>query len=401
MALRRPRLQLAVVVLVASCGRPDGASDAFIVVDSSGVDVASSSAPAWGANPSSRWSIADRPQLDLTERGGGPAYEFYRVRDAMVRSDGSIVVANAGSSEVRVYLSVGQAMGAVGREGDGPGEYEQISRLIKLPGDSVGVFSWPTRLTVLAPDLSFVRTQRLGDRARSPQMLQSGDLVDMEIYPSVVEYEGGSQMIRAPIAVVRRNREGVLRDTVWQGPGYEEYMFSSGERSGAARPLLGKGPAFAVHDDMVLVGTSDRMEYRVFDAAGNLRRIVRVSGYDLTVTADRLAAERAAYLGDDPPPFLRDLVSQLPTPDTRPAYSDFIVDAEGYLWAGAYQSRANLADPRAWEVFDPSGKWMGTLETPAHFTLFEIGRDYLLGSWSDELDVEHVQRLALSRSEDG
>ena len=79
-------------------------------------------------------------------------------------------------------------------------------------------------------------------------------------------------------------------------------------------------------------------------------------------------------------------------------YSEFIVDAEGYLWAGAYQSRVNLSEPREWEVFGASGEWMGTMETPANFTVFEIGRDYVLGSWSDELDVEHVQRLGLSRS---
>jgi hypothetical protein len=41
---------------------------------------------------------------------------------------------------------------------------------------------------------------------------------------------------------------------------------------------------------------------------------------------------------------------------------------------------------------------MGTLKTPSDFTVFEIGRDYLLGSWSDEVDVEHVQKLALERA---
>ena len=158
MARRRPRLHLVVFALLAACGRPDATSDAFLVVDSSGVDLAESSAPAWASGRLPRWSITATPELDLTETGDGPASEFYRVRDATIRSDGSIVVANAGSSEVRLYSGAGEALGAVGRDGDGPGEYRQISRLIRLPGDSVGVFSWPTRLTVLAPDLSFVRT---------------------------------------------------------------------------------------------------------------------------------------------------------------------------------------------------------------------------------------------------
>jgi hypothetical protein len=390
-------LHLACLLLLAACGGADAAAGTFSVTDSAGVAIAVSGAPAWDATPSRRWSIGETPLLDLTRTGDGPMHEFYRVEDAMTRPDGSIVVANSGSSEVRVYAATGRALGAAGREGEGPGEYRQISRLIGLPGDSIGVFSWPKRLTILAPDLSFVRTHALGDRAQAPRMLRSGDLVDLEVYPSAIEYEGRNQMIRAPAAVVRRSREGAIEDTIWVGPGYEEYMFSSGERHGSARPLLGRGPAFAVRGDLTLVGTSDSMEYRAYDAAGSLEQIVRVPGYDLSVDPGLEDAERAAYLGDDPPPFLRELVAQLPGPESRPAYAELIVDSEGYLWAGGYQSRRNYREPRAWEVFAPGGQWMGTLTTPAGFTVFEIGPDYLLGVWSDALDVEHVQRLALSR----
>lgn len=401
MPLRGPRLDLIAVLLLAACARSDATAGVFAVNDSAGVEIAVSSSPAWATAPTRQWLIAETPVVDLTQSGDGPLHEFYRVQDALIRSDGSIVVANSGSSEVRLYSSMGQATGSVGREGEGPGEYRQISRLIKLPGDSIGVFSWPMRLTILAPDLTFVRTHALGERAQSPRPLQSGDLVDLEVYPSVVEYEGANQLIREPAAVVRRSREGVIKDTVWEGPGYEEYMYSSGKRHGAARPLFGRGPAFATRGDRTLIGTSDRMEYREFDVTGALKRVVRVAGYDLSVDQEAEDAERAAYLGDDPSPFLRQLVAQLPRPEGRPAYSEFIVDSEGYLWAGAYQSRRNYTEARAWEVFSPSGQWMGTLATPANFTVFEIGPDYLLGSWSDELDVEHVQRLALTRSGSG
>lgn len=34
---------------------------------------------------------------------------------------------------------------------------------------------------------------------------------------------------------------------------------------------------------------------------------------------------------------------------------------------------------------------------PDRFTVFEIGRDYLLGVRRDDLDVEHVQLLRLDR----
>jgi hypothetical protein len=56
-----------------------------------------------------------------------------------------------------------------------------------------------------------------------------------------------------------------------------------------------------------------------------------------------------------------------------------------------------LDEPRKWEVFDPAGAWLGTLSTPARFSVLEIGRDYVLGVRRDDLDVEHVQVLRLRR----
>ena len=37
----------------------------------------------------------------------------------------------------------------------------------------------------------------------------------------------------------------------------------------------------------------------------------------------------------------------------------------------------------------------GIALTPADLSVIEIGADYLLGTWRDELDVEHVQLYEL------
>ena len=42
-------------------------------------------------------------------------------------------------------------------------------------------------------------------------------------------------------------------------------------------------------------------------------------------------------------------------------------------------------------MFDPAGAMLGVVETPARFTVDEIGPEFILGRWTDELDVEHVQ----------
>lgn len=86
-------------------------------------------------------------------------------------------------------------------------------------------------------------------------------------------------------------------------------------------------------------------------------------------------------------------------PDRRPAYSGLVVDPLGYVWLQEFRlNTAASREPRRWFVFDPAGAWMGVVELPADFDLFEVGEDYVLGNSRDEMDVETIRLLRLSRS---
>ena len=52
---------------------------------------------------------------------------------------------------------------------------------------------------------------------------------------------------------------------------------------------------------------------------------------------------------------------------------------------------------RVWTVFDARGRFLGDVTMPAGFTPFEIGADYVLGRWMDDLDVEYVHVYALDK----
>jgi hypothetical protein len=137
------------------------------------------------------------------------------------------------------------------------------------------------------------------------------------------------------------------------------------------------------------------MQIDVLGANGRLERIIRVPDYDLHLSAQELQAERDWRLGEDPSPFVRDYVSSLPDPETKPAYADLLVDTEGFAWAAKFQGRAESNEPQRWNVFDPAGEWLGSVQVPARFTVYEIGRDYVLGLWRDADDVEHVRMYEL------
>jgi hypothetical protein len=98
-----------------------------------------------------------------------------------------------------------------------------------------------------------------------------------------------------------------------------------------------------------------------------------------------------------PPAILR-LIESMPIPDHRPAYSRLVMDSDGFVWAAQYHRRVHSGYSVNWEVFSPEGEWLGGFTTPSGLTVFEIGSDYLLGVYRDELDVEHVQLYGLTRS---
>jgi hypothetical protein len=79
-----------------------------------------------------------------------------------------------------------------------------------------------------------------------------------------------------------------------------------------------------------------------------------------------------------------------------PAYSSLNTDADGNLWVQEY--RAEGEQHTRWTVFDPLGKVIATVNGPEGFTVYDIGRDYIAGVRTDDMDVERVEIYSLTRS---
>jgi len=57
--------------------------------------------------------------------------------------------------------------------------------------------------------------------------------------------------------------------------------------------------------------------------------------------------------------------------------------------------------PTRFSLFDPSGRWLGRLELPTGGGVTEIGADYLMGIWIDELEVQTIRMYGLKKPERG
>jgi hypothetical protein len=143
-----------------------------------------------------------------------------------------------------------------------------------------------------------------------------------------------------------------------------------------------------------------RHEFLAFGHDGGLRQIVRQPGEPEPLTRDDIDGLIARRMEDAPEEpegreawhqFFRDV----PWPETVPAYQALRTDALGNVWVMAY--RPDTDDPARWFVFDSGGQWLSTVVFPPRFEPFDIGADYVLGRWRDELDVDYVRLYALAK----
>ncbi len=137
---------------------------------------------------------------------------------------------------------------------------------------------------------------------------------------------------------------------------------------------------------------------------GSLARIVR-RGYlrraptdaDVDAYVERRVKEMPSYMLE----FLEERRRQFrssPVAEYFPAFESVMTDRVDHLWVEEYESPTDDRPARLWTVFDPDGRVLGHVETPQELEIYEIGEDYILGHFRDELDVEYVQVWPLDRS---
>ena len=347
------------------------------------------------------WRIGPEPVVSIGETVGEEAYLLHQANDATVLSDGRIVIANAGSNELRVFDAAGAHLATWGGEGEGPGEFTGLSGVEPWPGDSVvgwNASSWA--ISVFDSEGAFGRSFTLDSEAGA---LEPRDVLsDGSILGRTGEVTGEGY---------RRSRETYeLRlpgsaPPVEFGthPGQESYLtFRNGIAVLGLLPF-GRSLWEAQWGELVIVTTDDDYEIRAYDrATGAPARIVRREYENRAPTRKEVdealdaALERAGLTGEQLK-FARRGYGDMPLVERFPAFAMLLTDPLDHLWVREATLPGIDRPVPLWTVFDPEGRALGFVETPDGLTVHEIGTDYLLGQATDEMGVESVQLWALER----
>lgn len=355
--------------------------------------------------PPLAWRVDEAPLADIGGEGG-PA--LHQVTDACRLTDGRIAVASSGTQQLHVFAADGRPLRALGREGDGPGEFRSIFFTGCMPGDSVAAWDpLAYRLSVFGPEGAFVRSVTPGASSGSPLPPVLGLLPGGRF---VVGASTGAAAIPQPGRAMRDTLEfrvvdaaGATSGSLGRFPGTEHIALVDGTGM-LMRPLpFGRTTVAAVHGGAVYVGHGDRYEVSVHDPGGRVTTRIRGDRARLPVTDADVAAYRRELVtlgGSRDGRAQRQLDALLdaaPYPAQMPALAGVEVDADGNVWV--QETRRPGADGgETWTVHAPDGAARGTVEVPRGARVRQIGPDWILGLVVDESGAERVRLYRLRRS---
>ena len=391
-------------VLTTGCDRSARSGLDFVERDSAGVTIVENRRPQLGIRLG--WGIGVVPSLSIGGATDDPAHQLFNVTDATRLADGAIVVADAGSGELRVFDASGAHRESWGGRGEGPGEFGIAAPSTVGPwqGDSiVASDTFARRVSVFGSNGEHGRTFVL----ESPYYRLRGVLRDGRMFlgngSSLASAVVGTGVTRREIAYGIARSDGGLHKALGTRQGEEWYVVSD-ERGMAVYPQpFARSTQTAVWGNLVVISPNVRYELRAYDADGALAMIVRrdhdlrgPTGADVDehlarLYADATEQERASALAE---------LRGMPRVETFPAFSRILADRVDHLWVEEYPLPGGTDGPTpVWTVFGPGGRMRGQVETPAGLEIFEIGADYILGSMADDLGIESVQLWSLDRSE--
>jgi len=332
------------------------------------------------------WRL-EGPKVRIEPEMGGLEYELNNAGSPWRLTDGRIVLAN-NQVELRFFDSTGRYLGTVARRGRGPGEYQQLLRLVRVQGDTLlALDARGSRIDVRDPNGKFVRAFKIPRTFKFAGLGSPAAVFEEYRYPDLRRLG-----LQQDTAVVRQlYTDGTAGHVVARLPG------SWSEVLPLRSDIVWRGLMLAGGNGSAVYVQGDEFTTYWFGYGGRLVAITRVLLPRVPVTAaDRRDEERrqARLLANHrvrvnpgvPPPVYATYLPQA----TR-----VLVDSEGRAWL---RRRARYGAPEAeWIVLAPFGAPIARITMPAALQPNDIGVDYVLGILPDDDGVQSVYSYAIVR----
>ena len=391
------------VSLLVACDGGNALFDDVSVRDSSGIRVVEFGVGARAATGT--WRLASQPDIALDNREDNALFQFFRVVDVLPLPDGGLAVANAGTSEIRIFNAEGQYVRTVGRSGEGPGEFRSISWIALRPPDSIVAGDIRLRrITVFDGRGNYVRTATTLGSSRDDTRAALAAPEPLGLFGDAsflaVSYDGPAAVAgpaRPAARLLHYTPDATSSDLLGSWPGNELYLLGDGARLGVFTPPFQRITRFVVGSEQFWIGDSDRWELRSYSPTGQLLTLVRRAGGDVTVTdalLERVINERYRDVADGPD--RAQMVArqkQMVRHATTPSFGDLQIGTDGRLWVGAYPLPGDTTV--LWTGIDPDGTLTAYGTVPRRFQVLRFGSDFVIVLIRDHLERESIRLYSM------
>ncbi len=346
------------------------------------------------------WTVDRTPTLDVPGARADGSVMFGYAAGATRLANGSLLVADRTENAIRVIDAAGKLVRTVGRAGDGPGEFQSMIWAGGCGVDSMLVWDLRRRqASMIGPSGAVARQFAVpaGDTAQSPFRFacSPGRTMAYLSGPRPVRVAtpiGNPNIVSVSASVYRITTEGAVKQRLGDIPAGE--AFSNG-RGGVPRPLGRASTVAAVGND-VIIGSADSATVTIVRNDGT-RSQVHIPVLVRAPTRDEFDAAIQATAAMVPAQMRQTMITQLsaiPMPERLPPISALFGDPDGLLWVQTSPAGAKVIE---FTVMQASGRVVAKAQIPLPLTILEIGRDYVLGSYSDANDEMHVAVYRLKR----
>lgn len=332
------------------------------------------------------WRLEEDLRIGSSE-GTGPE-SFSNVRALEVDGLGRIYVLDNQPQGIKVFDGDGRYVRTIGHPGRGPGEFTEA---FGMAWDSLGRL-WVVDQRTVRYTVFDTMGNRLADYPRPISTFyvwqwqggigRDGRVYDVTSIPA--------EAFR--LALVRLDEQYHVRDTV-PLPHFEGQSFKLERGSSRTLAHVEFTPSLTWQFDprgYVWFGVGDRYRIHQQRLDGDTTMVIERAYAPVTVTQ---AEKDTAVAG------LKWFVDQGGTvdrsrfPDVKPAYSDFTVDEQGYLWV--QPSRPEGAGGTAFDVFSPEGQYLGQVAYARTLSRPLIRGSAIYGVSPDEDGMPYVVRLRI------